>query len=369
MEAVAQIDKFFQLTVTENASDLHMPTGSPPCLRVNGDLKQINHPPFTHEQNKTLLTEIMNERNLAEFKAKKQVDFVYALGTVARFRSNVFMERHGISGSFRLIPSKILSVEELALSEAIVNLCKLRKGLVVVTGPTGSGKSTTLAAMIDFCNRNRKEHIITVEDPIEFVHQNKSCLVSQRQVGENVDSFADALRAALREDPDIILVGEMRDLETIALAITAAETGHLVFGTLHTTSAAKTVDRIIDAFPTAQQEQIRTILSESLRGIISQNLLKRADGKGRVAAMEILLGVPALANLIRDNKCYQIPSLMQTQRAIGMQLMDQSLMDLVKQKKVTPQLASEYAVDRSLFRAPAAPTEKPAQPAATRVEG
>jgi len=344
--------------IQENASDLHMPSGAPPHIRVHGDLVQLNHPPLTHEQNKTLLTEIMNERAVAEFKNKRQADFVYALGNAARFRSNVFMQRRGISGSFRLIPNKIVTIEDLGLSQAIVNLCTLSKGMVLVTGPTGSGKSTTLAAMIDYCNRSRKDHIITVEDPIEFVHQNRSCLVSQRQIGESVDSFGDALRAALREDPDIILVGEMRDLETISLAITAAETGHLVFGTLHTSSAAKTVNRIIDAFPVTQQEMVRTILSDSLKGIIAQVLLKRADGKGRVAAMEVLLGTPALANLIRDNKCYQIPSLMQTQRSIGMQLLDQALMDLLKQRKISAQQAYDNAVDKAMFRA--AVGEKPA---------
>ena len=356
-----QIDKYFEMTLSEGASDLHISPGYPPCIRVHGDLRVANHPPLTHEQNKVLLTEIMNERNLAEFKAKRQADFVYSYGTAARFRSNVYMQRRGIAGSFRVIPSKVLSTEELGLTEPMINLCKLHRGLVLVTGPTGSGKSTTLAAMIDHCNRNRKDHIITVEDPIEFVHQNKSCLVTQRQVGENVDSFADALRAALREDPDIILVGEMRDLETIQLAISAAETGHLVFGTLHTTSAAKTVDRIIDSFPVTQQEQVRAMLSESLKGIIAQVLLKRADGKGRVAAWEILLGIPALGNLIRDNKCYQIPSLMQTQRALGMQLLDQALMDLLKQRKISPQQALDYAVDKSLFRSAAAP-ERPTPP-------
>jgi len=247
----------------------------------------------------------------------------------------------------------VLSAEQLNLPESMLKLCRLKKGMVLVTGPTGSGKSTTLAALIDYINQNDKGHILTVEDPIEFVHQNKNCLVSQRQIGENVESFTDALRAALREDPDIILVGEMRDLETISLAITAAETGHLVFGTLHTTSAAKTVDRIIDAFPTNQQEQIRTILSESLKGVVAQALLRRADGKGRVAAWEILLGVPALANLIRDNKSYQIPTLIQTQKATGMQLMDQALLDLVKKRIVTPQHAMEFAVDKSTFAAAA----------------
>ncbi|NLH49558.1 MAG: type IV pilus twitching motility protein PilT [Myxococcales bacterium] len=352
---MAQLDKLFELMIRENASDLHVIAGSPPYLRIHGDLRRLEMQPLSHEQNLAMFSELMNERNKEEFKKRRQVDFVYSFGNVARFRANVFMQRKGASGAFRIIPAKILSAQDLQLPEAIVNLCKLRKGLVLVTGPTGSGKSTTLAAMIDSINQSRKEHILTVEDPIEFVHQNKNCLVTQRQIGENVDSFADALRAALREDPDIILVGEMRDLETISLAITAAETGHLVFGTLHTTSAAKTVDRIIDAFPTNQQEQIRTILSESLKGVIAQVLIRRADGAGRVAAYEILLGVPALSNLIRDNKTFQIASLIQTQRASGMRLMDQSLQDLVKQRKINAADASEYAVDKKWLQAGGAP--------------
>lgn len=347
---MAQLDKLFELMIRENASDLHVIAGSPPYLRIHGELRRLEMQSLTHEQNQAMFLELMNERNKEEYKKRRQVDFVYAFGAVARFRANVFMQRKGASGAFRIIPAKVLSAQELQLPEPIINLCKLRKGLVLVTGPTGSGKSTTLAAMIDNINQTRKEHILTVEDPIEFVHQNKTCLVTQRQIGENVDSFADALRAALREDPDIILVGEMRDLDTISLAITAAETGHLVFGTLHTTSAAKTVDRIIDAFPTNQQEQIRVILSESLKGVIAQVLVRRADGAGRVAAYEILLGVPALSNLIRDNKTFQIASLIQTQRASGMRMMDQSLQDLVKQRKINISDAMEYAIDKKWFQ-------------------
>jgi twitching motility protein PilT len=348
---MAQLDKLFQLMIQKDASDLHVSVGAPPFLRVHGELHPINMAPMTHDQNAKLFEEIMNERNKTEFRDKKQVDFVYSLGNVARFRANVFLQRKGVSGVFRIIPGKILSAAELNLPEAIIKLCHLRKGLVLVTGPTGSGKSTTLAAMVDYINERRHEHILTVEDPIEFVHQNKSCLVTQRQVGENVNSFSESLRSALREDPDIILVGEMRDLETISQAITAAETGHLVFGTLHTTSAGKTVDRIIDAFPTTQQAQIRTILSESLKGVVAQTLLKRADGKGRIAAFEILLGVPALAALIRDNKTFQVPTLMQTQKSTGMCQMDQSLIDLVKQRKVTPNEAMEHAADKKSFQA------------------
>jgi twitching motility protein PilT len=348
---MAQLDKLFDLMIREGASDLHVAAGGAPVLRIHGELRRLEMQPLTHEQNMAMFAELMNDRAKEEFKVRRQADFVYAFGTTARFRANVFMQRRGVSAAFRIIPTKILSVQDLQLPEAIVGLCRLRKGLVLVTGPTGSGKSTTLAAMVDHINSTRREHILTVEDPIEFVHQNKQCMVTQRQIGENVDSFADALRAALREDPDIILVGEMRDLETISLAITAAETGHLVFGTLHTTSAAKTVDRIIDAFPTNQQEQIRTILSESLKGVIAQILLRRADGKGRVAAYEILLGVPALSNLVRENKTFQIPSLIQTQRGVGMRLMDQSLLDLVKQRKAAAADAVEYAIDKKMFQA------------------
>jgi twitching motility protein PilT len=347
---MAQLDKLFELMIRESASDLHVMSGSPPMLRIHGELRRLEMQPLRSEQNQVMFAELMNERNKEEFKQKKQADFIYEIRGKARFRSNVYVERQGAAGSFRIIPNKIISARDLQLPEAITALCRLKKGLVLVTGPTGSGKSTTLAAMIDLCNETRKEHIITVEDPVEFVHAAKNCMITQRQVGENVETFADALRAALRQDPDIILVGEMRDLDTIRLAITAAETGHLVFGTLHTSSAAKTVDRIINAFPVTEQEQTRTILSEGLRGVIAQILLKRSDVKGRVAAFEILLGTPALSNLIREGKTFQIPSLMQTQRAMGMRQMDQSLLDLVKQRKVSTAEALEYAVDRKVFQ-------------------
>jgi len=346
---MAKLDKLFRLMIDKKASDLHVPAGAPPYLRVHGRLRMLKMKPLSNEQNIKMFEEVMSEQNTLTFHEKNQVDFVYSMGDTARFRANVFLQRKGASAVFRIIPSKIMSVEELELPDAVVGLCKLKKGLVVVTGPTGSGKSTTLAAMVDFINVNRREHIITVEDPIEFVHENRKCLITQRQIGENVDNFADSLRAALREDPDVILVGEMRDLETISQAITAAETGHLVFGTLHTSSAAKTVDRIIDVFPADQQEQIRMILSESLKGVVAQALLRRPDGKGRIAAFEILLGTAALSALIRENKTFQLPSLIQTQRRIGMCLMDQSLMDLVKQGKVDAEEAVEYATDKSLF--------------------
>ncbi len=351
---MAKLDKLFQHMIRMGASDLHVPAGSPPYLRVDGELVRIEMPPLTHEQNLKMFEEILPEARLAEFRERRQVDFIYALDEAARFRANVFIQRSGASGVFRLIPTRVPSAGELGLPEPILRLCDLRKGLVLVTGPTGSGKSTTLAAMMDHINETRPAHIITIEDPIEFVHRSKKALVTQRQVGEHVGSFAESLRAALREDPDIVLVGEMRDLETISQAITAAETGHLVFGTLHTNSAVKTVDRIIDAFPTTQQEQVRVMLAEALRGVIAQVLLKRAEGKGRVAAFEVLIGTPALSALIRENKTHQIPSLMQTQRALGMCLMDQSLLDLVKQNRVTADEALCYAQDRKMFQAAAA---------------
>jgi len=346
---MAQLDRLFKAVIDNKGSDLHIASKTPSYMRVHGSLNRLEMAPFTHEQCLAMFLEIMTDRNKEEFKKKRQVDFSYALDGEGRFRCNIYLKQHGVGGSFRLIPSKVLTAEQLGLPDAIIKLCALHKGLVVVTGPTGSGKSTTLAAMIDFINDNRREHIITVEDPVEFLHVDKNCMISQRQLGDHVTSFADALRAALREDPDVILVGEMRDLETISLAITAAETGHLVFGTLHTTSAAKTVDRIIDAFPQAQQEMIRTILSEGLKGIVAQVLLKRADGKGRVAAFEILTGTPALSNVIRENKTFQIPSLMQTQKEQGNVLLDVSLAELVKKRLVRPNDALDHVVDRKGF--------------------
>ena len=268
---------------------------------------------------------------------------------LARFRGNMMLQHRGIAAVFRIIPTKILSADDLGLPEAVRNLTKLRKGLVLVTGPTGSGKSTTLAAMIDLINSTRNEHILTLEDPLEFIHENKMALFNQRQIGEHSDSFATALRAALREDPDVILVGEMRDLETIQLAMSAAETGHLVFGTLHTSSAAKTVDRMVDVFPKDSQEQVRAVLSESLKGVICQQLLKTADGKGRVAALEIMVGTPAIGNLIREGKTFQIPSIMQTARKDGMQLMDQHLLDLLKTKVIAPEEAYRCCNDKKQF--------------------
>jgi twitching motility protein PilT len=346
---MAAIDKLLSLAIEKQASDLHISAGMPPCMRIHGDLVWLNAQALTHETNRKLFMEIMPERNRKQLEQKQQADFVYSLGKKARFRANVYMQSRGLAGAFRMIPFDIISVEALNLTPAMIALTRMKRGLVLVTGPTGSGKSTTLASMIDLINQTRKEHIITVEDPVEFLHHPKKCLVSQRQVGEHVNTFSDALTAALREDPDVILVGEMRDLDTISLALSAAETGHLVYGTLHTNSAAKTVDRIIDAFPSQQQEQIRTMLSESLKGVICQALLKRIDKPGRIAAFEVLLGTPALANIIREKKTQQITSLMQTGKAMGMQLMDQALLDLAKQGKIRPADAYELATEKKLF--------------------
>ena len=346
---MAKIDRFFKLMAEKSASDLHLPCGSQPLLRVHGDLQKVNHPVLTDAEIVPLLEEIMPPRCLTEFRESRDTDFIYEIEGVGRFRSNAFVQRHGTSAVFRMIPQEIVTADQLGLPPAIRAFATLPKGLVLVTGPTGSGKSTTLAAVIDLVNEQRKDHIITVEDPIEFVHVNKNCLVSQRQVGDHTAGFAKALRQALREDPDVILVGEMRDLETIELAITAAETGHLVFGTLHTTSAAKTVDRVIDAFPTSQQEQIRTMLSDSLRGVVSQVLLKRIDKPGRVAAMEVMIGGTALANMIREGKTFQIPSLIQTSKGLGMQSMDQTLLDFVKRRIIDPKDAYAHAMDKKTF--------------------
>ncbi len=346
---MARIDALFKMMHEQGASDLHLSTGSPPIFRLHGEMVRLNFKSLAHEELKVILFEILSEKQRADFEARRDLDFAYAITGLARFRGNIFMQHKGIGAVFRIIPSKILSAEDLGLPEGVRKMTLLKKGLVLVTGPTGSGKSTTLAAMIDLINSTRKEHILTLEDPLEFIHENKESLLNQRQIGEHSESFTAALRAALREDPDVILVGEMRDLETISLAMTAAETGHLVFGTLHTNSAAKTVDRIIDAFPRDGQEQIRTMLSESLKGVVCQQLLKTAEGKGRIASMEIMVGTPAIANLIREGKTFQIPSVIQTAKKDGMQLMDQHLLDLLKTKRVTPEEAYRCAHEKKQF--------------------
>ncbi len=344
------IDRLFRLMVDAKASDLHLSTGMPPLVRKDGHIQPLEAgaAPLTHENVSALLDRIMPEPNREEFARRSDTDFAYEIRGLARFRANVFADRKGRGAVFRVIPAKILTAEELGLSPFILKLCKLNKGLVLVTGPTGSGKSTTLCAMIDYINRTRTDHIITIEDPIEFVHENKGCLINQREVGTHTKGFKDALRAAMREDPDIILVGELRDLETVAIAIETAETGHLVFGTLHTTTAASTVDRVIDQFPTDQQAQIRIMLSESLKGVIAQNLCRKIGG-GRVAALEVLLINSAIANLIREAKTFQIPSMMQVGRAQGMVALNDALMEMVTKKLVEPEEAYLKAVDKAAF--------------------
>jgi len=346
---VAKIDGLFKLLQNKGGSDLHLSPQNPPMMRAGGQLQAAHPQSLSHQQCQALLYEIMNEAQRDEFEQQRDLDFAYEVPALnARFRANIFWGRLGISAVFRIIPTEILSVSQLGLPEALLRFTEHKKGMVLVTGPTGSGKSTTLAAMIDHVNRTRAEHILTVEDPIEFVHQSRKSLINQREVGTHTETFAAALKAALREDPDIILVGEMRDLETIELAITAAETGHLVFGTLHTSSAAKTVDRIINVFPTNQQEQIRTMLAESLKGVVAQQLPRTTDGK-RCAALEILSVTPAVANLIREGKTFQIPSVIQTGKNQGMQLMDQALQALLQEKRISAEEAHRYAVNKGQF--------------------
>jgi twitching motility protein PilT len=349
-EARAAMDELFRLLVDVGASDLHLRSGEPPLLRHHGELAREDRPALSAERLEMMLVSIMTPRELAEFGEIGDTDWAYEIPDLARFRCNAGRDRHGPIAVFRVIPTTVRSPDEMGLSREVQNLCYLTKGLVVITGPTGCGKSTTLAALVDLINRTRNDHIITIEDPIEFVHQSKKCLVTQRQVGVHTRSFKQALRAALREDPDIILVGEMRDLETVSIAIETAETGHLVFGTLHTTTAASTIDRIIDQFPPDRQSQVRVMLSESLRGVIAQTLCKKIGG-GRVAAREILLTTPAVSNLIREGKTFQIPSVMQTNRRVGMVTLNDALMELVDSKQVEPKEAYMKAVEKAGFAA------------------
>jgi twitching motility protein PilT len=343
----AEMDSLFRQMFEMGASDLHISSGSAPIVRHDGEIKPLpGRSILTDQDVERMLRPITPERNRDEFKERHDTDFAYEISGLSRFRCNLFMDRKGMGAVFRVIPSKIITAEQMGLSKEILDLCFLSKGLVLVTGPTGSGKSTTLCALVDYINRHRSDHIITIEDPIEFVHENKKCLINQRQIGEHTQTFKSALRAALREDPDIVLVGEMRDLETIAIAIETAETGHLVFGTLHTSSAASTVDRIIDQFPTDQQEQIRVMLSGSLKGVISQMLCKKIGG-GRVPALEVMLGTQSIANMIRESKVFQIPSVIQTSKKLGMCMMNDSFLDLVKRKVVEPQEAYAKAVDKA----------------------
>lgn len=346
---MAKIDAFFTLMHDQGASDLHMVAGSQPILRIRGEMTRVEYKELENDELKAMLYEIAPEDKVKLFEETGDVDFGYEIPGLARYRANFFRQKYGVAAVFREIPSTVLSCEQLGLPEIAKKFAMLHKGLVLVTGPTGSGKSTTLAAIIDYANKMRKDHIITVEDPIEFVHKSAGCIVNHREIGMHTRSFAAALKGALREDPDIILVGEMRDLETIQLALEAAATGHLVFGTLHTTSAPKTVDRIIDVFPANQQGQIRTTLSEALKGVIAQNLFKRIDKKGRCAALEILVCTYALGAMIREAKTHQIPSAMQTGKKYGMQTLDDAIMDLLMKKWVSPEEAYDKCIDKQKF--------------------
>lgn len=336
------ITELLAFSVKQGSSDLHLSAGLPPMIRIDGDMRRVNLPPMDHKEVHGLVYEIMNDKQRRDYEEFLETDFSFEVPGVARFRVNAFNQNRGAAAVFRTIPSRVLTLEELGFGQIFRDLSMLPRGLVLVTGPTGSGKSTSLAAMIDYVNENRYQHILTVEDPIEFVHEGKKCLVNQREVHRDTHGFSEALRSALREDPDIILVGEMRDLETIRLALTAAETGHLVFGTLHTTSAAKTIDRIVDVFPGSEKSMVRSMLSESLQAVISQTLMKKIGG-GRIAAHEIMVGTPAIRNLIREDKIAQMYSAIQTGAAHGMQSMDQHLQRMVAQKSITRETAREKA--------------------------
>ena len=347
---MAKIDAFFKLMNEQGASDLHLVSGQPPALRIRGDMERIKYKVLDDDELKSMLYEIAPEHKVKVFEETGDVDFGYDVLGIARYRANFFKQKYGVAAVFRQIPEEIMTAQQLGLPEVISKLASLPRGLVLVTGPTGSGKSTTLAAIIDVANRTRKDHIITVEDPIEFVHQSQGCIVNHREVGVHTKTFTAALRGALREDPDIILVGEMRDLETISLAIEAASTGHLVFSTLHTSSAPKTVDRVIEVFPASEQAQIRSTLSDGLRAVIAQVLFKRIDKKGRIPALEILIANPAVRNLIREGKTHQIPSMIQTGKKYGMQLLDDAIMGLLNKGMISPDDAYSKSNDKARFR-------------------
>jgi twitching motility protein PilT len=344
-----EISELLAFSVKNKASDLHLSAGLPPMIRVHGDIRRINVPPLDHQAVKGMIYDIMSDAQRKAYEEHLEADFSFELPDIARFRVNAFNQYRGGAAVFRTIPSKVLTLEELEAPRIFKEIADTPRGIVLVTGPTGSGKSTTLAAMIDYVNEKEFGHILTIEDPIEFMHKSKKCLINQRELGPHTHSFANALRSALREDPDVILVGEMRDLETIRLALTGAETGHLVFGTLHTSSAAKTIDRIVDVFPAAEKEMVRAMLSESLRAVISQTLLKKKDGSGRVAAHEIMIGTPAIRNLIRENKIAQMYSSIQTGQSLGMQTLDQSLMDLVRRNMIDTAQARSVAANKDSF--------------------
>ena len=342
------ISELLAFSVKNNASDLHLSAGLPPMIRVDGDMRRINVPPLEHRVVHALVYDIMNDKQRKDYEEFLETDFSFEIPGIARFRVNAYNQKRGAAAVFRTIPSKVLTLEDLDAPEIFKEIIDVARGLVLVTGPTGSGKSTTLAAMMDYLNENRHEHIVTIEDPIEFVHDSKKCLINQREVHKDTLGFSEALRSALRQDPDIILVGEMRDLETIRLALTAAETGHLVFATLHTSSAAKTIDRIVDVFPAAEKSMVRSMLSESLRSVVSQTLLKKTTG-GRIAAHEIMIGTPAIRNLIREDKVAQMYSAIQTGHAYGMQTLDQNLAELVKTKQITKAAARARAQSKDNF--------------------
>jgi twitching motility protein PilT len=344
-----EISDLLAFSVKNKASDLHLSAGVPPMIRVHGDIRRINVPAMEHKEVHDMVYDIMNDGQRKFYEENLEVDFSFEVPGLARFRVNAYNQQRGAAAVFRTIPSKVLTLEQLNAPAIFKEIADQPRGVVLVTGPTGSGKSTTLAAMINHINENEYGHILTLEDPIEFVHESKRCLINQREVGPHTKSFANALRSALREDPDAILVGEMRDLETISLALTAAETGHLVFGTLHTSSAAKTIDRIVDVFPAAEKDMVRSMLSESLRSVISQALLKTKDGSGRVAAHEIMIGTPAIRNLIRENKIAQMYSAIQTGQNVGMQTLDQNLQGLVQRGVVTKEEARGKAMNKDAF--------------------
>jgi len=347
---MAKIDAFFKLMHEQGASDLHLVAGQPPALRIRGEIERVKYKVLTSDDLRAMLYEITPEYKVKIFEETGDVDYGYEIPGLARYRANFFMQKNGVGAVFREIPSTIMTAEQLELPAVVSKLAMLPRGLVLVTGPTGSGKSTTLASVVDVANRNRKDHIITVEDPIEFVHQSQGCIINQREVGLHTKTFSAALRGALREDPDIILVGEMRDLETISLAVEAATTGHLVFSTLHTSSASKTVDRVIEVFPAQEQALIRSTLAEGLRAVISQVLFKRIDKVGRIVALEIMIATPAVRNLIREAKVHQIPSMIQTGKKYGMTLLDDSIMDLFKRGIISAEDAYAKSNDKARFR-------------------
>jgi twitching motility protein PilT len=347
---MAKIDAFFKLMHEQGASDLHLVAGQPPALRIRGEIERIKYKLLTSDDLRSMLYEITPEHKIKVFEETGDVDFGHEIPGLARYRANFFMQKNGVGAVFREIPNTILTAEQLGLPPVVSKLAMLPRGMVLVTGPTGSGKSTTLASIIDVANRNRKDHIITIEDPIEFVHQSQACIINQREVGMHTKTFSSALRGALREDPDIILVGEMRDLETISLAVEAATTGHLVFSTLHTTGAVKTVDRVIEVFPAQEQAQIRSTLADGLRAVISQTLFKRTDKPGRIVALEILIATPGVRNLIREAKSHQIPSMIQTGKKYGMTLLDDSIMELFKRSAISAEEAYAKSNDKARFR-------------------